>query len=133
MFFIKTIIFGSFSPLFTVRRNCQEKNSQKKSKNELSLSVKRCIYTNFKLYCQEKQEDLHWLLSVVLRTIKKSQSVGKLYVFLPEFYVENGIYLFQALWNYFLPLTTDSSIDGMFVRFFLLLLCYLGGINFRGV
>ena len=69
----------------------------------------------------------------MLRTIKKSQSVGKLYVFLPEFYVENGIYLFQALWDYFLPLTTDSSIDGMFVRFFLF--CYyaiLVGLTFAG-
>jgi len=63
-------------------------------------------------YLQEKQDDLHWLLRVVLRTISKSHSAGKLYVFLPEFYIENGIYLFQALWNYFLPLTSNSSTDG---------------------
>eukprot|EP00111_Clytia_hemisphaerica_P002840 TCONS_00008011-protein len=64
------------------------------------------------IFSQEKQEDLHWLLRVVLRTIKKSHSAGKLYVFLPEFYIENGIYLFQALWNYFLPLTRNSSTEG---------------------
>ena len=31
---------------------------------------------------------------------------------MPEFYMENGIYLFQALWNYFLPLTSSGNIDG---------------------
>ena len=64
------------------------------------------------LIFQEKQEDLHWLLRCVLRTIEKSQSSGKLYVFMPEFYMENGIYLFQALWNYFLPLTSHGDIKG---------------------
>ena len=49
---------------------------------------------------------------MVLRTIEKSQLAGKLYVFLPEFYLENGIYLFQALWNYFLPLTTNGNTEG---------------------
>ncbi|XP_057296522.1 E3 ubiquitin-protein ligase RNF123-like [Hydractinia symbiolongicarpus] len=69
-------------------------------------------WVNSVIFSKEKQEDLHWLLRVVLRTIEKSQIARKLYVFMPEFYMENGIYLFQALWNYFLPLTSNGNVEG---------------------
>ena len=74
-----------------------------------------CFYSTFTYFssaCQEKQEDLHWLLRCVLRTISLCQDTGKLFAFLPEFYIESAIYLFQALWNYFMPLTSSGSVQG---------------------
>eukprot|EP00795_Rhopilema_esculentum_P002009 gene2009-17567_t len=64
------------------------------------------------IFSKEKQEDLHWLLKCVLRTISVCQGTGKLFGFLPEFYIETAIYLFQALWNFFMPLTSLGNIDG---------------------
>eukprot|EP00794_Sanderia_malayensis_P005876 gene5877-6566_t len=64
------------------------------------------------IFSKEKQEDLHWLIRCVLRTISASENTGKLFAFLPEFYIETAIFLFQALWNYFMPLTTPNSIEG---------------------
>jgi len=64
------------------------------------------------IFSKEKQEDLHWLLRCVLQTISSCQDTGKLFAFLPEFYIESAIYLFQALWNYFMPLTSSGSVEG---------------------
>lgn len=64
------------------------------------------------IFSKEKQEDLHWLLGCVLRTISACQDTGKLFAFLPEFYIESAIYLFQALWNYFMPLTSSGNVQG---------------------
>ena len=61
---------------------------------------------------QEKQQDLHWVLCCVLRSVHHAQDAGKLFAFMPEFYLETGIYLFQALWNYFMPLTMPECIEG---------------------
>ncbi|XP_065673661.1 E3 ubiquitin-protein ligase RNF123 isoform X2 [Hydra vulgaris] len=75
--------------------------------NEATEVARHMGWVKSVIFSEEKQEDLHWLLKVVLHTIEMAQSSGKLYVFMPEFYMENGIYLFQALWNYFLPLTVN--------------------------
>jgi len=64
------------------------------------------------IFSKEKQEDLHWLLRCVLQTMSSCQDTGKLFAFLPEFYIESAIYLFQALWNYFMPLTSSGSVEG---------------------
>ena len=76
----------------------------------------------FSSTCQEKQEDLHWLLRCVLRTISLCQDTGKLFAFLPEFYIESAIYLFQALWNYFMPLTSSGNVQGIAIISFYFIL-----------
>jgi len=79
---------------------------------EVSEVARHMGWVKSVIFSMEKQEDLHWLLKCVLKTIENARNCGALFVFMPDFYMENGIYLFQALWNYFMPLTVGEHVEG---------------------
>ena len=62
---------------------------------------------------QEKQDDVYWVLQTVLRTIDRASEEGKLFTFVPDFYVDVCINSINALTSYFHPTVPYTSLPGM--------------------
>ena len=61
---------------------------------------------------QEKQDDVYWVLQTVLRTIDRASEEGKLFTFVPDFYVDVCINSINALTGYFHPTVPYTSLPG---------------------
>ncbi|XP_041349539.1 E3 ubiquitin-protein ligase RNF123-like [Gigantopelta aegis] len=64
------------------------------------------------IYSKTKQTDIAWLLRVVLKTIQKASKYGRLFQYLPEFYIESCINCYIALRYYMHPTMRFEAIDG---------------------
>ena len=61
---------------------------------------------------QEKQKDVYWVLQTVLRTTDRASEEGKLFSFVPDFYVDVCINTINALTSYFHPTVPYTSLPG---------------------
>ncbi|XP_050413378.2 E3 ubiquitin-protein ligase RNF123 [Patella vulgata] len=64
------------------------------------------------IYSKPKQEDVCWILNVVLKTIEKASHFRRLLQFMPEFYIETCVNAYNALKNYIHPTTPFESLPG---------------------
>uniref|UniRef100_T1IK83 RING-type E3 ubiquitin transferase n=1 Tax=Strigamia maritima TaxID=126957 RepID=T1IK83_STRMM len=68
------------------------------------------------IYSREKQEDVYWLLQILLRTVNRASLEGPLFGFVPDYYIESCINCCTALRSYFtdsaaLPGYDDTLVD----------------------
>lgn len=66
------------------------------------------------VYSPEKQAHLIWLLKIVIATLQTASSKGKLFSFVPEFYLEALVELTTALRNHFHPTVPLEGVEGNF-------------------
>lgn len=64
------------------------------------------------IYSADKQEDVHWLMLTILRTLDQASADGQLFGFVPDFYIEACINTYNALTSYFHPIIPYTRIEG---------------------
>ncbi|XP_046554728.1 E3 ubiquitin-protein ligase RNF123-like isoform X1 [Haliotis rubra] len=64
------------------------------------------------IYSKSKQNDIAWMLRVILTTIEKASKYKQLFQFVPELYIESCINSYNALKNYLHPTTKFDQIEG---------------------
>ena len=57
---------------------------------------------------------MYWVLQTVLRTIDRASEEGKLFTFVPDFYVDVCINTITALTSYFHPTVPYTSLPGKY-------------------
>ncbi|ESO88781.1 hypothetical protein LOTGIDRAFT_234381 [Lottia gigantea] len=70
------------------------------------------VFNVFDAIIQSKQEDVCWILNVVLKTVEKASRYRRLLQFMPEFYIETCVNAYNALKNFIHPTTPFESLDG---------------------
>lgn len=61
------------------------------------------------VYSQEKQQDVEWLLQVLIHTLNLASQHGNLFTFVPDYYVDACINSCAALTSFFLPSCAPTS------------------------
>ncbi|KAL3172704.1 hypothetical protein MRX96_012754 [Rhipicephalus microplus] len=64
------------------------------------------------VFSKEKQNDIYWLLNVVLKTLEEASSAGMEFCFVPEYHVEACMRLLTSLSVHFPPTCLLSDIPG---------------------
>ena len=81
------------------------------------FQFRMCMFFTFTIpssepLLQEKQDDVYWVLQTVLRTTDRASEEGKLFTFVPDFYVDVCINSINALTGYFHPTVPYTSLPG---------------------
>ncbi|XP_031562489.1 E3 ubiquitin-protein ligase RNF123-like isoform X2 [Actinia tenebrosa] len=72
---------------------------------ETTNCARHMAWVSTLIFTKSKQEDIHWMLRCILKSISRGAKRGSLFEFAPEFYVEVAINAFHGLRNYFHPTT----------------------------
>ncbi|XP_022660689.1 E3 ubiquitin-protein ligase RNF123-like isoform X3 [Varroa destructor] len=81
-------------------------------REKLNEQARQMAWLSATMFSKEKQLDLYWLLQVVLHTLEEASKSGPCFGFVPDFYVEASVKLFNALSNFFPPTACLSDIPG---------------------
>ncbi|OQR69586.1 E3 ubiquitin-protein ligase RNF123-like, partial [Tropilaelaps mercedesae] len=81
-------------------------------RGKLNEQARQMAWLSATMFSKEKQLDLYWLLQVVLHTLEEASKSGPCFGFVPDFYVEASVRLFNALSNFFPPTACLSDIPG---------------------
>ncbi|XP_040263377.1 E3 ubiquitin-protein ligase RNF123 [Bufo bufo] len=79
---------------------------------KLNHLSRRLAWINVTIYSKEKMQDIYWLLQVCLRTIEHADRIGALLAFMPEFYLNVAMNSYNALKNYFNPVSSMEELPG---------------------
>ena len=60
---------------------------------------------------------MYWVLQTVLRTIDRASEEGKLFAFVPDFYVDVCINTINAITGYFNPTVSYTSLSGKYLLY----------------
>lgn len=67
------------------------------------------------VFSPEKQAQLVWLLKIVISTLQAASAKGKLFSFVPEFYLDALVELTTALKNFFHPTVPINNVEGKLI------------------
>ena len=67
------------------------------------------------VHLQEKQEDVYFILQTVLRTVHSAAQEGRLFSFVPDFYIDVCINTINALTGHFHPTVPYTSLPGEYM------------------
>lgn len=86
--------------------------SQQVFSEKLNHLSRRLAWINVTIYSKEKMEDIYWLLQVCLRSIEHADRTGSLFAFMPEYYLNVAMNSYNALKNYFSPVSSMEELPG---------------------
>ncbi|XP_070396204.1 E3 ubiquitin-protein ligase RNF123-like [Dermacentor albipictus] len=78
----------------------------------LSEQARHVAWLSVVVFSKEKQNDIYWLLNIVLKTLEEASSAGVEFCFVPEYHVEACMKLLTTLSVHFLPTCQLSDIPG---------------------
>ncbi|KAM3915781.1 E3 ubiquitin-protein ligase RNF123 isoform 2-T2 [Leptodactylus fuscus] len=86
--------------------------SQQVFLEKLNHLSRRLAWINVTIYSKEKMQDIYWILQVCLRTIEHADRTAALLAFMPEFYLNVAMNSYNALKNYFSPVSSMEELPG---------------------
>ncbi|KAM9326176.1 E3 ubiquitin-protein ligase RNF123 [Gastrophryne carolinensis] len=86
--------------------------SQHVFSDKLNHLSRRLAWINVTIYSKEKMQDIYWLLQVCLRSIEHADCTGSLFAFMPEYYLNVAMNSYNALKNYFSPVSNMEELPG---------------------
>ncbi|XP_063226205.1 E3 ubiquitin-protein ligase RNF123 isoform X2 [Bacillus rossius redtenbacheri] len=79
---------------------------------KLAEQARGMAWVRAAVYCPAKQEQLAWLLRVALASVRGASREGRLFSYVPEFYLEALVGLCAALRGYFHPTCPIEALQG---------------------
>lgn len=78
----------------------------------LADQARHVAWLSVVVFSKERQNDIYWLLGIVLKTLEEASSAGVEFCFVPEYHIETCIKLLTALSFHFPPTCLLSDIPG---------------------
>ncbi|KAI8771579.1 G-protein coupled receptor 126 [Biomphalaria glabrata] len=88
-------------------------NAIKVFEEKIQEQARQMVWVAVVIYSPSKQNDIAWLMHVVLKTVEKASEYHRLFQYVPEFYIETGVNTFNALRNYLHPTTPFQDVPDL--------------------